>query len=74
MELKMMRIGRVKTMRLLVIAMMLVAALVGYSRPRGWEQSPSPGRIPLPELGADDGFAFVVFYGSDIDGNLETCG
>lgn len=25
-------------------------------------------------LGSDDGYAFAIFYGSDIDGSLETCG
>jgi hypothetical protein len=25
-------------------------------------------------LGTDDGYAFAIFYGSDIDGSLETCG
>lgn len=25
-------------------------------------------------LGTDDGYAFAVFYGSDIHGSLETCG
>ena len=25
-------------------------------------------------LGKDDGYAFAIFYGSDIHGSLETCG
>lgn len=25
-------------------------------------------------LGTDDGYAFAIFYGSDIHGSLETCG
>lgn len=25
-------------------------------------------------LGADDGYAFAIFYGADIHGSLETCG
>ncbi|GEM_PF-6438195 len=38
---------------------------------RGWGQWPS---MPLPRFGVDDGFACVLFYGSDIGGNLEPCG
>jgi hypothetical protein len=26
------------------------------------------------KLGADDGYSFVVLYGSDVHGSLETCG
>ncbi|MBI3949536.1 MAG: hypothetical protein HY314_03670 [Acidobacteria bacterium] len=62
----------VNTTRLLIITLMLTTAIVGYSRPGLWEQTRPAAQ--LPQFGEADGFACVLFYGSDIDGNLEPCG
>jgi len=64
----------VKIIRLLIITLMLATTIVGYSRAPLWEPTQSASSGSLSELGVDDGFACVLFYGSDIDGNLETCG
>lgn len=68
------RMERKKINRPLIITLVLVATIAGYSRPYLGEQASSNKPAPLPELGVDDGFACVLFYGSDIDGNLEPCG
>jgi len=60
-----------KMIRLLIVMLMLATAIAGYSQsPR---REPAPAPAPLRELGTDDGFAYVLFYGGDIDGNLEMC-
>jgi len=66
------RTDRRRIIRWLVVALVLATAMVGYSRPHLREQAPSSAL--RQELGVDDGFAGVLFYGSDIDGNLEPCG
>lgn len=51
-----------------------ISLLMGRWHPQlggEWEQWPS---MPLQRFGVDDGFACVLFYGSDIGGNLEPCG
>lgn len=68
------RTGRGKFIRWLVVALVLATAMVGYSRPQLRDQASVPSSALRQELGADDGFAGVLFYGSDIDGNLEPCG
>jgi hypothetical protein len=68
------RTGRGKIIRWLVVALVLATAIVGYSRSPLREQGPASSSVLLQELGVDDGFAGVLFYGSDIDGNLEPCG
>ena len=45
-----------------------------------YDDSDTPVSFSLDEpnlqerLGKDDGYAFAIFYGSDIHGSLETCG
>jgi hypothetical protein len=64
--------GQVRIIRLLIITLMVTMAIVRYSQPHLWAQAQSSTQ--LPQFGEDDGFAAILFYGSDIDGNLEPCG
>lgn len=68
----MMRHGKlVRQARLFVLMTFMIVAVIGYAYAPVRMQE----RIPhLPELGTDNGFALALFYGSDIDGSLETCG
>ncbi len=61
-----------RTVRILILALMLAMIVIGYSRSSWGQQGPSP--VSLPELGEDDRFACVLFFGSDINGDLEPCG
>jgi hypothetical protein len=62
-----------KMIRLLVVMLTLAAAIGGSFWPLAWGQSRPPS-AQLPQFGEADGFACVLFYGSDIDGSLEPCG
>lgn len=71
---KALHVSQGRLVRLLIIALVLVTAIVGYSRSLLPRQESAPSAALRQELGVDDGFAVVLFYGSDIGGNLEPCG
>ncbi|MCS6806716.1 MAG: hypothetical protein RMM98_08600 [Acidobacteriota bacterium] len=62
----------VRQTRLFILMIFMVATVIGYA----YAPEPMQDRMSLrlPELGTDNGFALALFYGSDIDGSLETCG
>jgi hypothetical protein len=69
-------IGTMKKIRLLALSLVLTVAAAGYVLPPSFfGQIPLRGESSLGLLvGEDDGFACAIFYGSDIEGNLEPCG
>lgn len=68
----------------ILLALLLMLTLLSLACSDNSDAQPDDGDVSVSfninepklktRLGDDDGYAFAIFYGADIDGSLETCG